>query len=212
MCTEFSSRRQKSDFLWLSVLFLFMITAEGDELQISVDHGLNWQPFTKPLAEPPLSALLRLFEGSPTVMVPECALKGSLLVQVWRHEERSKPISMKWTSKICHPSSSTQVDGIVVETVLPKIRKPEWLSYAHQKEPQQEQQQEQQQSFWSNYGLYVLLSVVFVLGQGIRKGLAELREEEEKERLEQRKKPVQVQVVVPKRKQSKVRRRALNSK
>lgn len=204
--------RQRSHREKLILFLLFVIPCAATQLQLSADLGRSWQPFDSPLQSAPSSALVRLQRYPSTHLhLPSCALQGSLRIQVWRLPQSDQPLGLRWYSDVCHPHLVLPT-GIVVEHLTPLRRKPEWLSYTRRGEHLETDNQTEhvkEPSFFSKYGLYILLFIGIALGQGIRKGLAELREEMEREELEQKQKDQKqkdpskrVKLVVPKRKHS----------
>ncbi|PXF41465.1 hypothetical protein BWQ96_08846 [Gracilariopsis chorda] len=200
-----------------SGLSFFTIHAAGTQVEVSVDSGRTWIPYSEPVLEAPAFAHMRVSGGSPFIRVPSCALKGALFIQVWTDSPSANPIGMRWSSKFCNPSLSQDTDGIVVERIRAHARKPEWLSYTFEKKEHEEElktEEKEEKSFWRRYGLYIMLFFVVALAQGIRQGLAEQRMEIEREELEKRQQRSSgsMRVVVPKRKATTVRKRALSTK
>ncbi|KAI0566613.1 hypothetical protein FGB62_7g454 [Gracilaria domingensis] len=149
---------------------------------------------------------------------------GSLLIQVWKDGASGVPLGMRWRSKLCHSTTSLDKDGVTVETITPKTRRPDWIPHVHEvKEQGQEQEQEQEanleperKSWWNRYSLYIMLFFIVALGQGIRQGLAELRKEMEREEEEKKRRnrpdSSQMRVMVPRRKESRARKRQPSSR
>lgn len=200
-------------------LIFFTIRATGTqvEVEVSVDSGKTWASYSEPLPDAPAFANIRVSGSSSFIRVPSCALKGSLVLQVWTDSSSERSIGMRWSSKFCDPSLSQAPDGIVVERITAQTRKPEWLPYTFEEKKQDDElktEAKEGKGFWGRYGLYIMLFFVVALAQGIRQGLAEQRMEMEREELEKQRQRSSgsMRVVVPKRKAATARKRALSTK
>lgn len=120
---------------------------------------------------------------SPSITLPSCLLNADLAISVFAD---SNPLFIRLDSPISPcpiPKPSPQLQLHTVP--LPTASRPQWYPLTVRVTPKDEedetQAQEQEKGWWGTYGLYVMLFVGAALGQGIRKGMVELREEYEKE-------------------------------
>lgn len=207
-----------SFFLVQALCIHFIAEGSVEHIFVSFD-GEEWVHHETPIANPGDSAQLRLSSpNSPTVKVPACALMGPLELDVWRTNDADRPLGMRWRSETCHPDTPLHSRIVSVkERRIPRLR-PRWLDYTHERgedEAVTRVKALKEKGFLAKYGLYLMIFAVVALGQGIRKGITEIREELEKEELERRgQQPMkpQVRVVVPKRKEAKARKKSKTGK
>lgn len=137
-------------------------------------------------------------------------------MQVWR-DAQGNPLGLRWHSEHCENPLPSEHHHIVindhaVQTVhLDWLKYVRWLPSVKPAETEKPEPKSPKKGFFSKYGLLLMIFVAVALGRGIRQGLIELREEVEREQqeAEQKKKPPgQIRVVVPRKKDSKVRKRA----
>lgn len=196
--------------LYLLILLSLSITA-ASKLLVSEDNGLNWDSHTAPKPDTTSDAHIRLPDStSPLIRIPVCALRGSLHVNVWKHKKGQKPVGLQWHSDECHANVKIAAGVTVRDKIIPRV-KPDWLPYVRAKKASPEEPKvpkTKAKGIWNKYGLYIMIFVAIALAQGIRQGVAELRTEVAREdREEEEKKKRKVRVVVPKRKESKGRRK-----
>lgn len=212
-------------FIFLAALSLSRASAE--KLSLSADGGETWRRLESPLAGASLPDYVRLRAGSdasrPTLYVPRCAVEDALRVAVVREKRGGAVLGLRWTAaRGCGGEwKDGEKGGVVVREEVARRLKPDWAAYLRERVSEggeegqrdgSEEEKRKKKGFFGKYGLYIMGFVGFALARGIQKGMAELREEmerEEADKLKERKRTAQVKVVVPKRKQSaKTRRKA----
>lgn len=197
---------------------LLACRASADVLSLSLDGGETWRPLSEPVTSESLPEHVHLSTASevtePTLHLPRCAIEDALRVSVVREKRGGAVLGMRWArAKGCSGAWNGKEKGVVVAEEVAKRVKPDWVPFLKERGPDGGAEgkegdggkEKKENGFFGKYGLYIMGFVGIALAQGIKRGLAELREEmerEEADKLKERRPTGKVKVVVPKRKQS----------
>lgn len=207
-----------SRLLQLFVVALVLALAQTRNVALSSDGGTTWSPVeTANTEDLPPHILLRAAEAprAPMLHLPSCAAEPGLRVDSVRFAKGGPPVGLRWRAAPgCRrdDSDTSSTFRVRIADVTAPPLEPDWFRYVRDTDAETGDGEENgngKQGGWfsSKYLLYIMGLVGVALAQGIRKGLAELREEMAQEEAEKKGRKGragegQVRVMVPQRKKS----------